>query len=39
MDQRRATRRYYSVFAPVMIMFLAGSFAIAWLEDNTGTPN
>lgn len=39
MDQGRATRRYYSVFAPVMIMFLAGSFGIAWLEDNTATPN
>ena len=33
MNVKQATRRYYAVFVPVMLVFLASSLGIFWLDS------
>lgn len=35
MKTELATRRYIQALAPAMVLFLAASFAIDWIDDNT----
>ncbi len=38
MEPNRAARRYFSLLLPVMLVFLAASLAIDWLDDNMSPP-
>lgn len=39
MTTKQATRRYFIIFIPAMIVYLGGTFGIKWITDHTNWPS